>query len=56
MKSLLPRRNATAGSNGEDYLQIWKVAGIILNKQSRTAGTGWFSRLGVGRGANNPST
>jgi hypothetical protein len=27
----------------------------ILNKQSRTADKGWSSRLGVGRGANNPS-
>jgi hypothetical protein len=25
----------------------------ILNKQSRTADKGWFSSLGVGRGANN---
>jgi hypothetical protein len=26
----------------------------ILNKQSRTANSGWSSNLGVGRGANNP--
>jgi hypothetical protein len=38
-----------------DGLQIWRVAANILNKQSRTADSGWFSSLGVGRGANNPS-
>jgi hypothetical protein len=27
----------------------------ILSKQSRTAGKGWSSSLGVGLGANNPS-
>jgi hypothetical protein len=26
----------------------------MLNKQSRTADSGWSSGLGVGRGANNP--
>jgi hypothetical protein len=31
------------------------VGGDILNKQSRTAETGWYSSLGVGRGANNSS-
>jgi hypothetical protein len=36
-------------------LQIWRVAVNILNKQSRTADSGWFSSLGVKRGANNPS-
>jgi hypothetical protein len=40
------------GGNG---LQIWRVAANILNKQSRTADNGWFSSLGVGRGANNSS-
>jgi hypothetical protein len=39
----------------EDGLQIWRVAANILNKQSRTADSGWSSSLGVGRGANNPS-
>ena len=34
---------------------IWKVAANILNKQSRIAGKGWSSILGVGRGANNCS-
>jgi hypothetical protein len=31
-------------------LQIWRVAANILNKQSRTADSGWSSSLGVGRG------
>jgi hypothetical protein len=35
--------------DGEDGLQIWRVAANILNKQSRTADTGWSSSLGVGR-------
>jgi hypothetical protein len=38
-----------------DGLQIWRVAANILNKQSRTADSGWSSSLGVGRGANNPT-
>jgi hypothetical protein len=37
-----------------DGLQIWRVAANILNKQSRTADSGYSSSLGVGRGANNP--
>jgi hypothetical protein len=36
-----------------DGLQIWRVAANIFNKQSRTADSGWSSRLGVGRWANN---
>jgi hypothetical protein len=32
-----------------------REAGNILNKQSRTADNGWFSSLGVGRGANDCS-
>ena len=39
----------------EEGPPIWRVAADILNKQSRTADRGWFSSLGVGRGANNPS-
>jgi hypothetical protein len=31
-----------------DGLQIWRVATNILNKQSRTADSGWSSSLGVG--------
>jgi hypothetical protein len=33
-----------------DGLQMWRVAGNILNKQSRTADSGWSSNLGVGLG------
>jgi hypothetical protein len=39
-----------------DGLQIWSVAANVLNKQSRTADSGWSSSLGFGRGANNPPT
>jgi hypothetical protein len=42
--------------DGGDDLQIWRVAANILNKQSRTADKGWYSSLGVGRGANNSSS
>jgi hypothetical protein len=37
-----------------DGLQIWRVPANILDKQSRTADSGWSSSLRVGRGANNP--
>jgi hypothetical protein len=33
-----------------DGLQIWRVAANVLNKQSRTADSGWSSSLGVWRG------
>jgi len=36
----------------EEQLQMWSVAANILNKQSRTTDKGWYSSLGVGRGAN----
>jgi hypothetical protein len=42
-------------ADGVNALQVWKVAVNILNKQSRTADKGWFSSLGVWRGANNSS-
>jgi hypothetical protein len=32
-------------ADGGDGLQIWKVAGYILNKQLRTAVKGWSSNL-----------
>jgi hypothetical protein len=35
----------------EERLLIWMVATNILNKKSRTADKGWYSSLGVGRGA-----
>jgi hypothetical protein len=41
--------------DGEDGLQIWRVAANILNKQSRTADKGWSFSLGVGSGVNNSS-
>jgi hypothetical protein len=34
-------------ADGGDALQVWRVAANILNKQSRTAGKGWSSSLGV---------
>jgi hypothetical protein len=42
-------------ADGEDGLQIFRVAVHILNKQSRTADKGWSSSLGVGREADNSS-
>jgi hypothetical protein len=36
-------------------IQLWRVAGNILNVQPRTNDKGWSSRLGVGSGDNNPS-
>ena len=39
----------------EERPPIRRVAANKLNKQSRTADEGWYSSLGVGRGANNPS-
>jgi hypothetical protein len=43
-------------TDGGDGFQIWRAAANILNKQSRTADKGWFSGLGVGRGADNSSS
>jgi hypothetical protein len=37
-------------ADGENGLQIWRIASNISNKQSRTADRGWPSSLGVGRG------
>jgi hypothetical protein len=42
-------------ADGGDGLQIWRVAAIILNKESRIADKGWSYSLGVGRGARNSS-
>jgi hypothetical protein len=39
--------------DGENGLQIWRVAANVLNKQSRIADKRWFSSLWVGRWANN---
>jgi hypothetical protein len=41
-------------ADGGDWLQIWKVAANVLNKQSRTADKRWHSILGTGRGAKIP--
>jgi hypothetical protein len=42
-------------ADGEDSLQIWRVAANVWNKQLQAANKGWSSRLGVGRGASNSS-
>jgi hypothetical protein len=42
-------------ADGGDGLQIWKVAAIILNKQSRTANREWLCRLEGWAGADNPT-
>jgi len=39
--------------HGGDDFQIWRVAMIILNKQSCAVDNGWFSSLEVGWCANN---
>jgi hypothetical protein len=38
---------------GEDGFQTGRVAANILNKQSRTADSGWPSSFGVGQEANS---
>jgi len=40
-------------ADGKDGIQIWRVAADILNKQERTADSGWSSRFGFGPVANN---
>jgi hypothetical protein len=40
-------------ADGGEGIQILRVAANILNKQSRTAGKGWPSSLGIGQGTNN---
>jgi hypothetical protein len=42
-------------ADGADGLWVWKVAANILNKQSRTADSGWPSSLVVGRGTKRPT-
>jgi len=37
----------------EERPPAWRVAVNILNKQSWTVDNGWYSTLGVERGANN---
>jgi hypothetical protein len=42
-------------ADGEDGLQIWSTAANILNKQSRAADIGWYSRLGLGEVLTSPN-
>jgi hypothetical protein len=44
-----------SGCGWKDSLQLWRVAVNLLCKQPWTNDKGWSSRLGVGRGAKNPS-
>jgi hypothetical protein len=41
-------------ADGGDGLQTWRVAAIVLNKQSRTANREWLCRLEGWAGAENP--
>jgi hypothetical protein len=51
---LISRARSPTDWDGEDGLQIWKVAANILTKRSWTTGHGWSSSLGVGRGLTTP--
>jgi hypothetical protein len=42
-------------ADGEDSLQLWRVAANKVNKQLQTADKEWASSLGVGHGANSLS-
>jgi hypothetical protein len=53
--TLLSSPSALHASPMEERPPIWRVAAIILNKQSRTTDKGWPSSVWVGRGANNSS-
>jgi hypothetical protein len=52
---LSPQHGASSGCGQRNGFWIRMVAANILNKQSQTAEMGWFSSLGVGRGADNQS-
>jgi hypothetical protein len=41
-------------ADGEDVIQIWRVAANILNRQLRTACKGWYSSLGLDEGLTTP--
>jgi hypothetical protein len=45
----------SSGYEWREGLQVQRIAANVLNKQLWTANKGWFSSLGVGLGANNPS-
>jgi hypothetical protein len=49
ISGIIDRHQVEDGGNG---FQTWRVAANTLNKQSRTAGNGSSSRLGVGHRAN----
>jgi hypothetical protein len=51
--SLSLRHGVSSGCGWRDGLQLWRVVANTLNKLPRTADKGWFSILGVGRGAKN---
>jgi hypothetical protein len=42
-------------ADGGEGIHLRRVAANISNKQSRTAGKGWSSSLGVERGAKTPN-
>jgi hypothetical protein len=53
----VPRHHSVAhrqAGDGGDGLHIWSLAANILNKQSRTADSGWSSSLGLGVGLITP--
>jgi hypothetical protein len=50
---LSQQNGASSGCGWRNGFQLWRVAANTVNKQSRTADTGWYSSLGVGQGANN---
>jgi len=51
--SVSSRHGGPPVANGEDDLQMWRVAANVVSKQSRTADKKWSSILGLRRGANN---
>jgi hypothetical protein len=53
--SLSPQHGASSDCGWWNGLQLWRLAANTLNKQPRRDSKGWFSNLGLGRGANKPS-
>jgi hypothetical protein len=53
--SLSPKHGASSGCSRRNYIQLWRVAVNVLNKQLWTDDKGWYSRLGLGHGAKDPS-
>jgi hypothetical protein len=51
---LSPQHGVSSGADGEDGLQIRRIAANILNKHSQTANRKWPSSLWVGQWANPP--